>query len=258
MNKQIDITAVLVDDAPQARELLQLMLTELAPHVNILGEAENVEQAIELIHKVKPDVIFLDINMPGKSGLQLVEELVKNKVEHNVVFTTAHNHYAIQAFRLSAIDYLLKPIQENELLEAIKKVVKEKSVNQDSKKFNSLLDNLQQKNNGTITIPVNYGYEYIVIKDIEFIEAERAYAAIHLNDGTKKIVSKPMGYFEEILQHLNYFVKTHRSYLVNISHISAFRKKGEMGVISFKSGKTAEVSRSSRKTLIEKLQEAGK
>lgn len=258
MNKQINITAVLVDDAPQARELLQLMLTELAPHVTILGEAENVEQAIELIHKVKPDVIFLDINMPGKSGLQLVEELVKNEVEHAVVFTTAHNHYAIQAFRLSAIDYLLKPIQENELLEAIEKVAKEKSVNQDSKKFNSLLNNLQQKNNGTITIPVNYGYEYIVINDIEFIEAERAYAAIHLSDGTKKIVSKPMGYFEEILQHLNYFVKTHRSYLVNISHVSAFRKKGETGEVNFKSGKTAEVSRSSRKALIEKLEEVGK
>lgn len=258
MNKQLNITAVLVDDAPQARELLQLMLTELAPHVTILGEAENVEQAIVLIHKVKPDVIFLDINMPGKSGLQLVEELVKNSIEHKVVFTTAHNHYAIQAFRLSAIDYLLKPIQENELLEAIEKVVKEKSVSLDSKKFNTLLNNLQQKNNGTITIPVNYGYEYIVISDIEFIEAERAYATIHLRDGTKKTVSKPMGYFEEILQHLNYFVKTHRSYLVNISHVSSFRKKGEMGEINFISGKTAEVSRNCRKALIEKLEEAGK
>lgn len=258
MNKQINITAVLVDDAPQARELLQLMLIELAPHVIILGEAENVEQAIELIHKVKPDVVFLDVNMPGKSGLQLVEELVKNNIEHNVVFTTAHNHYAIQAFRLSAIDYLLKPIQENELLEAIEKVVKEKSIKQDSKKFNSLLDNLQQNNNGTITIPVNYGYEYIVINDIEFIEAERAYAIIHLIDGSKKIVSKPMGYFEELLKHLNYFVKTHRSYLVNISHVSAFRKKGETGEVNFKSGKTAEVSRSSRKALIERLEEAGK
>lgn len=257
MNKQLLISAVLIDDAPQARELLQLMLKELAPHVTILGEAENVDDAIKLIHAVKPDVIFLDIKMPGKSGLELVEELAKNGVEYNVIFTTAYNHYAIQAFRLSAIDYLLKPIQENELLEAIEKVAKEKNLNQDSKKFNNLLNNLQQKNNGTITIPVNYGYEYIAINDIEFIEAERAYAAIHLTDGTKKIVSKPMGYFEEILQNLGNFIKTHRSYLVNISHIAAFRKKAEIGVITFKSGKTAEVSRNSRKAFIEKIEAQG-
>lgn len=254
MNKPININAVIIDDAPQARELLRLMLNEWTPQVTILGEAENAEEAIKIIHSAKPDVLFLDINMPGKSGLDLVADLAQSGVDYNVIFTTAYNHYAIQAFRLSAIDYLLKPIQEQELLQAIEKVTKEKNLLQDAKKFNNLLNNLHQKDNGTITIPVNYGYEYIAINDIEYIEAERAYAVIHLTDGTKKMVSKPMGYFEEMLQHLANFIKTHRSYLVNITHIVAFRKKAEIGIITFKSAKTAEVSRNCRKAFIEKIE----
>lgn len=254
MNKELNITAVLVDDAPQARELLKLMLKELSPHVDILGEADNVDDAIKLIHAVKPDVIFLDIKMPGKSGLELVEELAKNEIEYNVVFTTAYNHYAIQAFRLSAIDYLLKPIQENELIEAVAKTVQSKNLKQASGKLNVLVNNLKEKNNGTLAIPVNYGYEYLPISEIEFIEAERSYAQIHLQNGTKKLVSKPLGYFEDILQHLDNFIKTHRSYFVNINYISAFQKKSDTGTIIFKSGKTAEVSRNSRKDFIEKIE----
>jgi two-component system LytT family response regulator len=254
MTKELNITAILVDDAPQARELLKLMINELTPNVKIIGEAENVDDAISLIQNTKPDVVFLDIHMPGKSGLELLEELAKNEAGYEVIFTTAYNQYAIQAFRLSAIDYLLKPIQENELIDAVEKVVQAKKLKHDSDKLNVLINNLKEKNNGTLAIPVNYGYEYLPISEIEFIEAERSYAQIHLQDGTKKLVSKPLGYFEDILQHLDNFIKTHRSYFINISYISAFQKKSNTGVIVFKSGKTAEVSRNSRKDFIEKIE----
>lgn len=253
MNSTKKTTVVLVDDAPQALELLRLMLNELAPNIDILGEAENAEQAIELIRDLKPDGIFMDIKMPGKSGLELVEELVKEGVDYNVIFTTAYNQYAIQAFRLSAIDYLLKPIQEHQLIEAVEKISRARNLKQDSNKLNALVSNLHQKNNGTLTIPLNNGYDYVAINDIEYLEAERAYAIIHLADGSKKLVSKNMGYFEEALQHLNNFIKTHRSFFVNINYISSFRKKAETGIITFKSGKTAEVSRNSRKAFIEKI-----
>lgn len=257
MNKPFSISAVLVDDAPHARELLQLMLSELTPYVNIVGEAENVDDAISLIQNTKPDVVFLDIHMPEKSGLELLEELAKDKAGYEVIFTTAYNQYAIQAFRLSAIDYLLKPIQENELIEAVEKAMQAKKLAQASGKLNVLVNNLKEKNNGTLAIPVNYGYEYISINDIEFIEADRAYAVIHLNNGIKKMVSKPMGYFEDILKHLDNFCKTHRSYFVNINYISAFHKKSDTGIITFKSGKTSEVSRNSRKNFIEKIEVLG-
>lgn len=257
MSKPYQLSAVIVDDAPQARELLQLMLNELAPQIALVGEAENAVDAMQIIQDVKPDIIFLDIQMPGKSGLELVEDLVKNKIEHNVIFTTAYNHYAIRAFRLSATDYLLKPIHESELLQAIEKVSNEKNLNQAAEKFNALLHNLQQNTKGSLGIPLSHGYEYIPLNDIEFIEAERAYAAIHLVNGSKKVVSKPMGYFEDVLQHLGQYFKTHRSYLVNVSHVLTFRKKAEIGIITFKSGKTAEVSRTCRKAFLERLEEIG-
>lgn len=104
-----------------------------------------------------------------------------------------------------------------------------------------------------MAIPLNYGYEYLAINDIALIEADRAYSLIHLQDGNKKMVSKNMGYFEDVLQHLDIFIKVHRSYLVNLAHIKAFQKKGEGGILTFKSGKEVEVSRNYRKALIERL-----
>lgn len=258
MNKADNIKAVLIDDAQQARELIQLMLNELTPYVQILGEAENVDQGIELIRSLKPDVIFLDIKMPGKSGLELIKEIEKEEAKCEVIFTTAYNEYAIQAFKLSAIDYLLKPIQETELVAAVQKVLKAKELKQHSEKYNTLLNNLQQNNNGILAIPINYGFEHIAVSDIEFIEADRAYSVIHLHDGTKKLVSKNMGYFEDVLQHLNNFIKTHRSYLVSVPHVVSFHKKGESGTIAFKSGKQAEVSRSCKKILIKRLEQQRK
>ena len=113
--------AILIDDNSQARKLLRLMLLEYAQDVVVIGEAENAESGLRLIENTKADVVFLDIEMPGKTGIQLAEELSNRKIEIAIVFTTAYNSYAIQAFRLSATDYLLKPIQEDQLLEAIEK-----------------------------------------------------------------------------------------------------------------------------------------
>jgi two-component system LytT family response regulator len=257
MNSDKKTTVVIVDDATQARELLRLMLNELIPNIEILGEAENAEQAYELIQTTKPDAIFLDIKMPGKSGLELFEEFANESMDYNVVFTTAYNEYAIQAFRLSAIDYLLKPIQENQLIEAVKKINLSKKLKQDSNKLSALITNLNQKNNGTLAIPISSGHEYLMIKDIEFLEAERAYSIIHLADGSQKLVSKNLGYFEEVLQHLDLFIKTHRSFFVNTNYISSFHKKAEAGTITFKSGKTAEVSRHSRKAFMDKFETLG-
>lgn len=252
-SNRLTYSAILVDDAEPARELLRLMITELAPEIKIMGEAENVDQAIELIRNLSPDIVFLDIKMPGKTGLQLFDEFEDKKVPAEVIFTTAYNEYAIQALKLSAIDYLLKPIQETELVEAIKKAISTSERKQHAEKYKVLVSNLKQKENRILSIPLNYGNEYVKVNDIEFIEAERAYSYIHLNDATSKLVSKNMGYFEDVLQHFDSFIKPHRSYFINIDHIQTFSKKGEGGIISFKSGKKIEVSRNYRKQLLEKL-----
>lgn len=248
-------TAILVDDAEPARELIRLMLNELAPHIRIAGEAENLHQAVALIRKVKPDIVFLDIQMPGKLGLELFTELDQEEANCEVIFTTAYNEYAIQAFKLSAIDYLLKPIQEHELQEAVAKACKAKEQKHHAEKYTALLANLQPKRNGTLAIPLQHGCEYLAVNDIEFVEADRAYSIIHLNDGSQKLVSKNMGYFEDLLQHFDTFIKPHRSYFVNLYHIATFQKKGEAGILTFKSGNEVEVSRNYRKTLIERLEQ---
>jgi two-component system LytT family response regulator len=121
MSEKSSIKALIIDDSKQARKLLRLMLIELANDFQVIGEAEDAEKGLRLIKNEHPDVAFLDIEMPGKSGIQLAEQISQLQLKTKIVFTTAYNEYAIKAFRLSAVDYLLKPIQENQLIEATEK-----------------------------------------------------------------------------------------------------------------------------------------
>jgi two-component system LytT family response regulator len=249
------MNCIIVDDAPQARELLRMMLHDLTDEVQIAGEAENLEQAVLLIRTLKPDVVFLDIEMPGKSGLQLLEELSKDEITFEIVFVTAFHQYAIQAFRLSAMDYLLKPVRARELSEALVKVRNQSILRKSSERLKMLVENLSVQDKHTLCIPVNYGYDYLPLHEIEFIEADRSYSIIHLNGGTQKVVTKPLAYFEETLQSVSTFVKVHRSYLISLPYLASYIKKSEGGIVSFKSGKKAEVSRSYRKSFLEKLEQ---
>ena len=153
MDKFDALKAIIVDDSPQARKLLRLMLQELCPEVVVCAEAENVPQAVDAIKREQPHVVFLDIEMPGQSGLQLVEELSQQEVPYEIIFTTAYNQYALDAFRLSAIDYLLKPINEKHLLEAIDKLKQKQNLQQVQLKLQALSQNLKQKDDKVLCIP---------------------------------------------------------------------------------------------------------
>ena len=142
MSNTNQIRAIIIDDSFQAVKLLRLMIQELLPNVILLGEAENVAKGFELIESLKPDVLFLDIEMPGKTGIQLAEELIAKNINCQIIFTTAYNSYAIKAFRLSAIDYLLKPIQENQLIEAVQKVEEHLNLKQENERLSVLAKNL--------------------------------------------------------------------------------------------------------------------
>ncbi len=244
------IKTLLVDDSFQARELLRLMLNDLAPSIEVVGEAENVDSAIQLIREMKIDLVFLDIEMPGKSGLDLLVELSEDELKFEVIFTTAYHHYAIEAFRLSAIDYLLKPIRENHLLESIKKVYDMMDLRFSAQKLSTLIAHFNQPKKDVLSISVTNGNEFIALNEIEFFEANGSYTLIHLSNGTKKMVSKNMGYFVELLQENDNFFKTHRSFFVNIQHVCKFDNKSDHAMATFKSGKTAEVSRTNKKEFI--------
>lgn len=248
------IRTLLVDDSFQARELLRFMLIDLAPSIEVVGEAENVDSAIQLIRELKVDLVFLDIEMPEKSGLDLLVELSEEELKFEVIFTTAYNQYAIEAFRLSAIDYLLKPIRENHLLEAIERVSEIIELRFSAQKLAALITNFNQTKNGMLSISVANGNEFIALNEIEFFEADGSYTVIHLSDESKKLVSKNMGYFVELLQTHENFFKTHRSFFVNIHYVIKLDNKSETAIATLKSGKKAEISRNNKKEFMLQFQ----
>jgi two-component system LytT family response regulator len=251
MSEKNTLTAVIIDDSAQARKLLRLMLNELAPEVKILGEAEDVEEGLRLIDKEKPEAVFLDIEMPGKSGLQLAEMLLERNFNGNVVFTTAYNAYAIKAFRLSAVDYLLKPIQEDQLLEAVEKLVEEKKSRDNENRLKALSANLQDDKSEVLCIPTQNGFEYVPISEVEYLEADGSYVKIYCTNNRCKTVSKNLKYFEAALVDCPTFIRPHRSFLVNSSYVTNY-SKSEGGFLMLKRNVQIPVSRE-RKQAIQEL-----
>ena len=247
-----NIKFVIIDDSAQARKLLRLMLLELAPSIMCVGEAENVVEGLKLIEIEQPDAVFLDIEMPGRSGMQLAEELCSSKFKGSIVFTTAYNAYAIKAFRLSALDYLLKPISEDHLLEAVAKLQQQRNTLDNQTKLTALTANLGDEGNNLLCIPVQGGYEYIPIHDIYYLEADGSYVKIVCAGNKQKIVSKNLKYFETTLESIPKFIRTHRSFLVNLDQVSSY-SKADGGSLTLSNGAKIPISRERRLVVQEYL-----
>lgn len=247
------LKAIIIDDSPQARKLLLMMLEEHANDLEVIAEAEQANQGIELIKKFRPDVIFLDIEMPGKSGIQLAEQLLNENITPAIIFTTAYNDYALKAFRLSAIDYLLKPINENHLEEAIQKL-KLMVPKQEEQKLKTFINNFENILPKTISIPTGSEYLFIKIDDILYIKADGSYTHIYINNEKQITVSKNLKYFETALKDYNQFIRVHRSFLVNVFQMKKFDKQNR-GQIIMNDGAIIDLARDRREdffTLIEK------
>jgi two-component system LytT family response regulator len=244
--------AIIVDDAARARKLLRLMLVDLAPDMTISGEAANVAEAVVLIERENPDVVFLDIEMPGKTGLQLVEEISRNEVPYEIIFTTAYNEYALRAFRLSAIDYLLKPIDEKQLIEAIEKIRKIKSIQKSELRLQNMVQNLKYDVESTVTIPALHGYIFLKIAEIIYIKADGSYTEIVCVSHKSITVSRNLKYFEQTLEGFSQFVRVHRSFLINVNHIQRF-DKSDRGVIVMQDGTVIDLARERRDSFFKAL-----
>jgi two-component system LytT family response regulator len=251
--KMPQIKAVVIDDSPQARKLLRLMLQEFASDIEIVAEAENGNVGMSIIKTHQPDIAFLDIDMPEKSGIELAEELVKENNTCRIVFTTAFNQFAITAFRLSAIDYLLKPINEQQLLESIEKIRQQLHYKTAQEQLRVLSQNLKPSATQVICIPVQNGYEYIKVKEIEYLEADGSYVHLFLIDKKQKTVSKNLKYFEQALESLSNFVRVHRSFIVNLDLMRSYSKSGR-GTISMQNGKEVDLARDRRNDFLEILE----
>ena len=227
------ITAIIIDDEQNARFNLKILIEDFCPEVNVIGEAESAEQARTLIEEQKPDLLFLDINMPNEDGFDLLESIEDKNF--SVIFITAHNQYALKAIKAGAIDYLEKPIDVEDLQKAVAKISgsSEKIGNIDVESIRSILDKYQNESKvDTIAIPTLTGYEIIKTADIIRLEADESYTKIFLNDGKKCTSSMTIARYEKVLNK-NVFFRVHKSHIINTrDHLKEFnRHEGNVAIM---------------------------
>lgn len=217
--------ALIIDDENKARRLLERLLQEQCPDITIILQASDLESGVAIIKAKKPDIVYLDIEMPKYSGLQILEMLGDQSIDFQIIFTTAYNQYAVDAFKLSAIDYLLKPIDIDELKKATQRAIlaiKDNSINHQlvdlKKAFNQLALN-------KIALEIPKGVIFISHDDIVIFEADGMYTKVYLENDDTKLICKPLKHFVKQLNSLPIFYKPHRSYLVNLKHIKELSKK---------------------------------
>ena len=234
------IQTILIDDEINSLQNLQQKVQEFCPSIKVVATVQRPEEAILLIRQHKPDVVFLDIEMPRMNGFKMLEEF--KEIDFEVIFITAYNHYAIEAIRLSAFDYLVKPVAIKELQAAVNRLIhakKKKSAERLEVLKKSMAEIKTQENK--IAIPTSEGIEFFQIKNIVRIESSSNYSKLILNDGQNILVTKLLKEFEEML--LNYrFYRVHNSHLINLDYIKKYIR-GDGGQIVMQNGDMIDVSR---------------
>ncbi|HTB24797.1 MAG TPA: LytTR family DNA-binding domain-containing protein [Puia sp.] len=241
------LKAILVDDELNSLQNLQFKIREYCPNVKVVAQSQNPEEAIRLIQQHKPDVIFLDIEMPRMSGFKMLEQIPE--VDFEVIFITAYNHYAINAIRISAFDYLVKPVAIEDLQQTTERLgnfsLKKTRERADLLKQNLANPKSQEDN---IAIPTNDGLEFIQIKQIIRIESSSNYSKIILQNGHHMLVTRQLKDFEELLQDYRFY-RVHHSHLVNLNFISKY-VRGDGGQITMRNGDIIDVSRRKKEVFL--------
>jgi two-component system, LytTR family, response regulator len=224
--------AIIVDDEQASRETLNNYLSKYCPEVEVAALAENVSTALKEIEKHKPDILFLDVEMPYGNAFDLLEQVKETTFE--TVFVTAFSHYALKALNQSAAYYILKPIEIEELINAVKKIKEQKEKNKHAFHTKILIDNIQNsgKQLQKVVLPLMEGFEVIDVKDIIRCQANDNFTDFILADGRKMLICRTLKFYEDVLSGFE-FCRIHKSHLVNIQHIRKYLKgKGGQVVMS--------------------------
>jgi two-component system LytT family response regulator len=214
------INAIIVDDEADAREVFNSLLEMSSFDIKVLANCKNVPDAVLAIKEFKPDVVFLDVQMPNYAGYEIVKFF--DEINFEIVFVTAYDQYAIKAFELSAIDYLVKPVSRDRLNETLIRLSEKVDENNQRLEYQILLDSIERKGSQKIIIPESSGKKVVVLEDIICIKGEGSYSTLYLKNNERITVSKNLKYFETTLPSDSYFFRSQKSWLVNVNEVKSF------------------------------------
>lgn len=250
----MNVTAILIDDERKALAILKNKLERLCQNVTIIGETQNPEEGLKLIKELKPQLLFLDIAMPEMSGFELLKEIENPNFE--IIFVTAFDNYAIEAISHCAIGYLVKPVDNKNLVDTVSKAIKNIEETSALEKNKLLINNLEIKTfqNKKIVIPSQDGLEFVKMADILHFEGDKGYTKIHFLNRKSMLSSHRIGYFNKLLDNHSFYL-IHKSYLINLSHIKKYLNEG---YIVMEEDTKLPVSRNRRQDFFEKLKSISK
>jgi two-component system LytT family response regulator len=249
-----NVRTILVDDEPRGLSSLQKLLEFNCPEVEIVAMCSSADEALEKIEQLKPELVFLDIAMPEKNGIELLNEL--DEINFEIIFVTAHNDFILQAFRFSAVDYLLKPVEDNLLVEAVRRAIKRIEDKTSSSSLETLMYNIRNHEGSAkmkICIPSLKGFQVVRLKDIIYCEASSNYTIFHLTDKSSIMASRPIHEFEAMLEDAG-FVRVHKSFLINLEHVTEYMR-GAGGSVLLSNGMDVEVSRRKKDNFIARMKQ---
>jgi two-component system, LytTR family, response regulator len=245
------IRTVLVDDEIDSNEVLQTLLKAACPNVSIVGKADGVAKAIQIIQTTQPDLVFLDIEMTQGNAFDLLNQL--QPIAFRVIFVTAFDNYALRAFKYSAVDYLLKPVDIDDLRKAVEKVTTQLQAINVKGQVQTIIENFGsiQLSQQKMALPTLTGLEFVTIRDIIRLEAKGNYTMVFLSDRRQIMVARNIKDYEGLLPEL-FFYRVHKSHIINLQKIQKYQK-GRGGYIIMEDGSSIEVASRRREEFFQRL-----
>jgi two-component system LytT family response regulator len=245
------IRTLIIDDEEDAREALRLSIEFYCPNIELLTTCPSAEAGLQSIHEYQPDLVFLDIQMPRLTGFDLLQQVAS--IPFEVIFVTAHDQYAIKAIRFSALDYLLKPVDVDDLMQAVRRAERRLHQNDRTCEFRSVVHNAQynQDRINRLAVPSSDGIEFLDPNEIVYCQADGNYTTLYLTHQKKKLISKNLKDFESFLAESG-FCRVHHSSLINLKHIQKYIK-GEGGYVILTDNHHVDISRRKKEVFLSML-----
>ena len=246
----MELRSIIIDDEVKLQELLEIKLTQHCEGVKVIGKVGNANEGYQIITKLKPHLVFLDIQMPEETGLEMLSRF--DKIDFEIIFVTGYNEYALQALKVSAVDYILKPVENGDLVSAVEKARKRISTRTKLERFEVLKHNLENdsEKDAKIVIPGAKFYQHLDVSSIIHCEGWQKYTKIYHSTGKEIVSSYNIGVFKDLLKSYSSFHIPHKSHLVNFKHIKSYDREG---IITMSNGNVVPVSRRKKAEFLDKL-----